>query len=108
MSRELLPTNEESIVVRAVGIIRRRLAVVLVAFTTVIAAAVAFAIYLPDLYEAHATVLIERPLGDTVRPSAGDNLEGRLYAIQSTILSRDRLTELIIPSCGRRDRSMRR
>jgi polysaccharide chain length determinant protein (PEP-CTERM system associated) len=56
---------------------------------------VAFAIYLPDLYEAHATVLIERPLGDTVRSGATDNLEGRLYAIQSTILSRDRLTELI-------------
>lgn len=95
MSREMLPTNEESIALKAVGIIRRRLVVALLAFTTVIAAAVAFALYLPDLYQANATVLIERPLGDTVRPTATDNLENRLYAIQSTILSRDRLTELI-------------
>ena len=95
MSRDLLPTNEESIAVKAFGIVRRRLAVALVAFATVVAAAVAFALYLPDLYQAKATVLIERPLGDTVRPGATDNLEGRLYAIQSTILSRDRLTELI-------------
>jgi polysaccharide chain length determinant protein (PEP-CTERM system associated) len=78
-----------------VGILRRRLVVALVAFATVIAGAAAFAVYLPDLYQAHATVIIERPLGDTVRPGASDNLENRLYAIQSTILSRDRLTELI-------------
>jgi polysaccharide chain length determinant protein (PEP-CTERM system associated) len=95
MSREMLPTHEESVALRMVGIVRRRLLVALVAFATVIAGAVAFALYLPDLYQAHATVLIERPLGDTVRPSASDNLENRLYAIQSTILSRDRLTELI-------------
>jgi uncharacterized protein involved in exopolysaccharide biosynthesis len=75
--------------------VRRRLMVAVVAFATVIAGAIAFALYLPDLYQAHATVLIERPLGDTVRTSATDNLESRLYAIQSTILSRDRLTELI-------------
>jgi polysaccharide biosynthesis transport protein len=95
MSREMLPMNEESTAVRAIGIIRRRLAIALVAFATILAAAVAFALYLPDLYEANATVLIERPLGDTVRPGATDNLEGRLYAIQSTILSRDRLSQLI-------------
>jgi polysaccharide chain length determinant protein (PEP-CTERM system associated) len=87
--------NEESTALRVVGIVRRRLTIALVAFTAILAAAVAFALYLPDLYEANATVLIERPLGDTVRPGATDNLEGRLYAIQSTILSRDRLTELI-------------
>jgi polysaccharide chain length determinant protein (PEP-CTERM system associated) len=95
MSREILPTNDESTAVKALGIIRRRLIVALVAFTAVMAAAVAFALYLPDLYQANATVLIERPLGDTLRPGATDNLESRLYTIQSTILSRDRLTELI-------------
>src|SRR5688500_1034761 len=95
MSREMLPTNDESTAVKALGIIRRRLIVALVAFTAVMAAAVAFALYLPDLYQANATVLIERPLGDTLRPGATDNLESRLYTIQSTILSRDRLTELI-------------
>lgn len=95
MPRDMLPMNDEPAALRVLGIIRRRLLVALVAFTTVVAAAAAFAVYLPDLYEAHATVLIERPLGDTVRTSAADNLEGRLYAIQSTILSRDRLRELI-------------
>jgi polysaccharide biosynthesis transport protein len=95
MSRDMLSMNEESAALKAIGIVRRRLTIALVAFTTILAAAVAFAVYLPDLYQAHATVLIERPLGDTVRPGATDNLEGRLYAIQSTILSRDRLTELI-------------
>ena len=95
MSREMLPTHEESAGLRMVGILRRRLLIALVAFATVIAGAAAFAVYLPDLYQSHATVIIERPLGDTVRPGASDNLESRLYAIQSTILSRDRLTELI-------------
>jgi succinoglycan biosynthesis transport protein ExoP len=94
MSRDTLP-HEESVVVKALGIIRRRLTVAVVAFTTILVAAAAFALYLPDLYQAHATVLIERPLGDTLRPGASDNLESRLYAIQSTILSRDRLTELV-------------
>lgn len=95
MSREMLPMNDEPAALKVLGIVRRRLTIALVAFTTVAAAAAAFAVYLPDLYEAHATVLIERPLGDTVRTSATDNLESRLYAIQSTILSRDRLTALI-------------
>jgi polysaccharide chain length determinant protein (PEP-CTERM system associated) len=94
----MLPASEESIALRAIGIIRRRLVVALVALATVIAAAIAFALYLPDLYRAHAIVLVERPLGDAlVRPAAGasNELESRLYVIQQTILSRDRLTQLI-------------
>ena len=43
MSREMLRTNEESVAARAMSIIRRRLVLALVAFTTVMAAAVAFA-----------------------------------------------------------------
>jgi polysaccharide chain length determinant protein (PEP-CTERM system associated) len=98
MARELLPASEESIAIRALGILRRRAAVAAVAFAAVLAAAVAFALYLPDLYRAHAIVLVERPLGDSVvRPAAtaSNELESRLHVIQQTILSRDRLTELI-------------
>ena len=98
MSRELLPSSDDSIAIRALGILRRRATVALVTFATVLAAAAAFALYLPDLYRAHATVLVERPLGDTLlRPgaTAGNELESRLHVIQTTILSRDRLSELV-------------
>ena len=63
MSREMRSsTTEDSIALRAFGIIRRRWVVATVTAATVLAAAVAFALYLPDLYRAHAIVLVERPL----------------------------------------------
>jgi polysaccharide chain length determinant protein (PEP-CTERM system associated) len=96
MSREMRsPTTEDSIALRAFAIVRRRWIVATVAVATVLAAAVAFALYLPDLYRAHAIVLVERPLGDVVRPAVGNELESRLHVIQQTILSRDRLTQLV-------------
>src|SRR5688572_20309679 len=96
MSREMRSsTTEDSIALRAFGIIRRRWVVATVTAATVLAAAVAFALYLPDLYRAHAIVLVERPLGDVVRPAVGNELESRLHVIQQTILSRDRLTQLV-------------
>ena len=96
MSREMRSsTTEDSIALRAFGIIRRRWVVATVTAATVLAAAVAFALYLPDLYRAHAVVLVERPLGDVVRPAVGNELESRLHVIQQTILSRDRLTQLV-------------
>jgi len=96
MSREQLPHAEDSMGMKALGIIRRRALLAIVAFATVFAAAVAFALYLPDLYHAQATVLVERPLGEgVVRPTIGNELESRLHVIQQTILSRDRLTELV-------------
>ncbi len=49
MSREMLPMNDEPAALRVLGIVRRRLTIALVAFTTVAAAAAAFAVYLPDL-----------------------------------------------------------
>lgn len=95
MSREN-PLAEESLGMRALGIIRRRALLAIVTFATVFAAAAAFAVYLPDLYRAQATVLVERPLGEgVVRPTIGNELEARLHVIQQTILSRDRLTALI-------------
>ena len=98
MSREMpSSSSDESIAARAFGIIRRRAAVATVAFATVLAAAVAFALYLPDLYKASALVVIERPLAEAVvgRPAVGADLESRLYVIKSEILSRDRLTQLV-------------
>jgi polysaccharide biosynthesis transport protein len=97
MSREMLsPSSEESLVARAFAIIRRRAVVAVIGFATVFAAAVAFALYLPDLYRASAIVLIERPLAESVvRPTVSNELESRLYVIKQEILSRDRLTELV-------------
>lgn len=95
MSREMRSPTEDSIVLRALGIVRRRWPIAAVAVATVLAAAVAFALYLPDLYQAHAIVLVERPLGDVVRPGSGSDINDRLHVIQQTILSRDRLTQLV-------------
>jgi polysaccharide biosynthesis transport protein len=95
MSREMRSTTEDSIVLRALGIVRRRWPIAAVAAGTVLAAAVAFALYLPDLYKAHALVLVERPLGDVVRPGSASDINDRLHVIQQTILSRDRLTQLV-------------
>jgi polysaccharide chain length determinant protein (PEP-CTERM system associated) len=62
----------------------------------VLAAAVAFALYLPDLYRSSAIVLVERPLSESfVRPVVSGELESRLHVIKQEILSRDRLTELV-------------
>jgi polysaccharide chain length determinant protein (PEP-CTERM system associated) len=88
--------SDESIVVRAITILRRRALVATLAFTAVIAAAAAFAVYLPDLYTASAIVTIERPLPDgVIRPTVSNELESRLYQIRQEVLSRERLTGLI-------------
>ena len=96
MAREtLLPGSDESILVRAFGIVRRRKAAAVVAFATVLAAIASFVMYLPDLYRASATLVVERPLADLSRSAVGGDLERRLYVIKQEVLSRDRLTELV-------------
>src|SRR6188474_1213528 len=97
MAREFTsPSSEESMAVRVVAILRRRALMATVAFATVLAAAIAFAVYLPDLYKASAIVTIERPLPDgVVRPTVSNELESRLYQIRQEVLSRERLTGLI-------------
>jgi len=97
MAREFMsPTSDESIVVRTITILRRRALIAAVAFATVIAAAIAFAVYLPDLYKASAIVTIERPLPDgVIRTNVSNELESRLYQIRQEVLSRERLTGLI-------------
>ena len=97
MAREFMsPASDESIVVRTITILRRRALIAAIAFTTVIAAAIAFAVYLPDLYRSSAIVTIERPLPDgVIRTSVSNELESRLYQIRQEVLSRERLTGLI-------------
>ena len=97
MAREFMsPASDESFAVRMVAILRRRALIATVAFMTVLAAAIAFAVYLPDLYTASALVTIERPLPDgVVRTAVSNELESRLYQIRQEVLSRERLTGLI-------------
>jgi polysaccharide chain length determinant protein (PEP-CTERM system associated) len=90
------PAFDESFAVRMVAILRRRALIATVAFMTILAAAVAFAVYLPDLYTASAIVTIERPLPDgVIRPTVSNELESRLYQIRQEVLSRERLTGVI-------------
>ena len=97
MAREFMsPAADESMIVRALTILRRRALVAVVSFATIIAAAIAFAVYLPDLYKASAIVVIERPLPDgVIRPTVSNELESRLYQIRQEVLSRERLTGVI-------------
>jgi polysaccharide biosynthesis transport protein len=92
----LLPTPDESFLLRALEILRRRAVPAVVVFATILASAVAFARYLPDLFRANAVVLVERQLSETfVRPAVGGELESRLHVIKQEVLSRARLTDLI-------------
>src|SRR5688572_3010224 len=97
MSRDMLnSTSEESIVLKTIDILRRRRILAAVIFTTVVASAVSFARYLPDLYKASALVLVERPVSESfVRTAVSGELESRLHVIKQEILSRDRLTALV-------------
>jgi polysaccharide chain length determinant protein (PEP-CTERM system associated) len=97
MSRDQLsPTTNDSLALRVVEILRRRLLLATAVFTAVLAAAIAFALYLPDLYRATALVLVERPVSESiVRTPVSGELESRLYVIKQEILSRDRLISLI-------------
>jgi polysaccharide chain length determinant protein (PEP-CTERM system associated) len=97
MSRDQLsPTTNDSLMYRVLEIARRRALLAAAVFTAVLAAAVAFAMYLPDLYRATALVLVERPVSESiVRAPVSGELESRLYVIKQEILSRDRLIQLI-------------
>src|SRR5918996_3423286 len=97
MARDpLSSTPDDSLALRVFEIFRRRMLLAVAVFAMVIAAAVAFAMYLPDLYRATALVLVERPISESiVRTPVSGELESRLYVIKQEILSRDRLYELI-------------
>ncbi|MBF8299782.1 MAG: hypothetical protein HW394_152 [Acidobacteria bacterium] len=97
MARDpLSPTADDSLALRVLEIVRRRKLIAVAAFAAVLAAAVSFVLYLPDLYRATALVLVERTISESiVRTPVSGELESRLYVIKQEILSRDRLTELI-------------
>src|ERR1043166_2404673 len=77
-------------------IARRRWMLALGVFAAVLAAALSFAVYLPDLYRATALVLVERQVSESfVRPTVSGELESRLHVIKQEVLSRERLTDLI-------------
>jgi polysaccharide chain length determinant protein (PEP-CTERM system associated) len=97
MARDMLnSTSDESLVLKTIDILRRRRVLAAVVFTTVVASAVSFARYLPDLYKSTALVLVERPVSESfVRTAPNGELEARLHVIKQEILSRDRLTDLV-------------
>src|SRR5215204_5140462 len=97
MARDpLSPTTDDSLALRVYEIFRRRMLIGVAVFAMILAGAVSFALYLPDLYRASALVLVERPISESIvkTPVSGE-LESRLYVIKQEILSRDRLIELI-------------
>ncbi len=97
MPRDILsPSSERSLASRVGDILRRRTIVVMLVFAAVVAAAASFAKYLPDLYRASATVLVERPVPESyVRSAVSGEVESRMHVIKQEVLSRARLTELI-------------
>jgi succinoglycan biosynthesis transport protein ExoP len=75
----------------------RRKWVALLVFAAAVAAVVSFTIWLPDLYRATATVLVEGQdvSEEFVRSSVTAELGTRLQTIQQEVLSRARLADLI-------------
>lgn len=89
-------THEESPVLGALDMLRRRRVIAIGVFTAVLAAAASFAVYLPDLYRASAVVLVDRPVAESfVRPAVAGELESRLHVIKQETLSRERLSALV-------------
>lgn len=99
MARDLLAsTADDSLAIRILDILRRRRLLAIGTFAAVLAAAVSFAIYLPDIYQGQALVLIERPVDENIVRGAdteAGELESRLHIIKQEILSRDRALALI-------------
>lgn len=88
--------NDESPILRAIEILRRRRVLAFGVFAAVIAAAASFAAFLPDLYRATAIVLVDRPVAEAfVRPAVAGELESRLHVIKQETLSRERLTAVV-------------
>src|SRR5438128_11108536 len=75
----------------------RRKGVALLAFAAVLTAFVSLAVWLPDLYRATVTVLVEtQQVSEAfVRPSVTAELDTRIQTIRQEIMSRVRLANLI-------------
>lgn len=91
-----MTTHQDSPVLGALEIARRRRVLAISVFAAALAAAASFAFFLPDLYRATAVVLVDRPVAESfVRPAVAGELESRLHVIKQEILSRERLSALI-------------
>jgi succinoglycan biosynthesis transport protein ExoP len=77
---------------------RRRKWIGILTFAAVCAGATAAAVSLPNLYRATATVLVERQQVSEafVRPSVTAELETRIQTIHQQVMSRARLTDVIL------------
>src|SRR5262245_51766332 len=96
MSDTRSTTPDESLLLQAADIIRRRRSLAIVVFTTVMVTCLSLALFLPDLFRASSVVLVERQLPDgLVRAAPAGELEGRLHVIQQEVLSRANLTDLL-------------
>jgi polysaccharide biosynthesis transport protein len=96
MSIQSVPSPDDSPLLRAVDILRRRATLAAIVFVFVFAAAAVFVLSLPDLFRARAAVLVERPVQSAyVQSAPSDELDTRLQVIRQEVLSRARLTDLI-------------
>ena len=78
-----------------VEVLRRRRRTLLIMFSAVLVAAIAFVAALPSLYRASATVLIEGHLPPLAEAPSGGTVDDRLEAIKQEALTRARLSDLI-------------
>ena len=89
-----MPDTRPSSVLVYLDALRRHWALSLFSSSMVLALVVPFAMGLPDIYRASATILVEGQLFDTLGPGSAE-IDSRLQAIKQEALSRARLTELI-------------
>ena len=76
---------------------QRRKWVAIVVFIVAASAPIALAMWLPDLYQATATILVEtqQVSEELVRPSVTSELGARIQRIRQEVMSRSRLADLI-------------
>src|SRR5437899_13035324 len=81
----------------ALELLMRRKWVALLVFAATFATVASFAVWLPDLYRATTTVLVETQhvSEEFVRSSVSAELETRIETIRQDVMSRARLADLI-------------
>lgn len=80
----------------AIGVWTRRKWLALLAFAVPFSAAGSLVMFLPNIYQSTATVLVDPQVPETlVRPTVTSAVETRLYTMSQEILSRSRLEALI-------------
>src|SRR5713101_4297511 len=96
MNRMAVSKLGDSTFEHILNILRRRKWPGLITLSTVLSLATPFAVFLPDIYRASATVIVESQDAPStfVKPSVPE-LETRLVTIQQELLSRTRLSDLI-------------